>query len=141
MTNCPNCGAVITGPQCEYCGTRFDIIAKVSTANFYNNNKVISENNGEVPKDLKEQLKKVSKKRKKILSENSDRPAMVYEYLEEHYGEDITVSDIATVLDMRIPTVTACVNKMVMLGYAIRINAIYNKNGEDIMIKYIALTV
>lgn len=23
MTNCPNCGAVITGPQCEYCGTRF----------------------------------------------------------------------------------------------------------------------
>ena len=25
MTNCPNCGAVITGPQCEYCDTRFDI--------------------------------------------------------------------------------------------------------------------
>ena len=23
MTNCPNCGAVITGPKCEYCGTRF----------------------------------------------------------------------------------------------------------------------
>lgn len=22
-TNCPNCGAVITGPTCEYCGTRF----------------------------------------------------------------------------------------------------------------------
>lgn len=23
MTNCPNCGAVITGPKCEYCGTVF----------------------------------------------------------------------------------------------------------------------
>lgn len=22
-TNCPNCGAVVTGPTCEYCGTRF----------------------------------------------------------------------------------------------------------------------
>lgn len=22
MTNCPNCGAPITGPVCEYCGTR-----------------------------------------------------------------------------------------------------------------------
>lgn len=21
MTNCPNCGAPITGPKCEYCGT------------------------------------------------------------------------------------------------------------------------
>lgn len=24
QTNCPNCGAVITGPKCEYCGTVFD---------------------------------------------------------------------------------------------------------------------
>lgn len=23
MTNCPNCGAVITGDKCEYCGTLF----------------------------------------------------------------------------------------------------------------------
>ena len=23
-TNCPNCCAVITGPICEYCGTRFE---------------------------------------------------------------------------------------------------------------------
>lgn len=23
MTNCPNCGAIISGPKCEYCGTRF----------------------------------------------------------------------------------------------------------------------
>lgn len=23
MTNCPNCGAPITGPKCEYCGTVF----------------------------------------------------------------------------------------------------------------------
>ena len=25
QTNCHNCGAVITGPTCEYCGTRFNI--------------------------------------------------------------------------------------------------------------------
>ena len=25
MTNCPNCGAPITGYQCEYCETVFDI--------------------------------------------------------------------------------------------------------------------
>ena len=24
MTNCPNCGAPITGPRCEYCGTQFE---------------------------------------------------------------------------------------------------------------------
>lgn len=24
ITNCPNCGAVITGPICEYCDTRFE---------------------------------------------------------------------------------------------------------------------
>lgn len=23
MINCPNCGAPITGPECEYCGTWF----------------------------------------------------------------------------------------------------------------------
>ena len=23
MTNCPNCGAPITRPTCEYCGTKF----------------------------------------------------------------------------------------------------------------------
>lgn len=23
-TNCPNCGAVITGMKCEYCGTNFE---------------------------------------------------------------------------------------------------------------------
>lgn len=26
--NCPNCGALITGPICEYCGRRFDIVVK-----------------------------------------------------------------------------------------------------------------
>jgi len=23
ITNCPNCGAIITGNKCEYCGTKF----------------------------------------------------------------------------------------------------------------------
>lgn len=26
MTNCKNCGAILTGNLCEYCGTRYDII-------------------------------------------------------------------------------------------------------------------
>lgn len=25
QTNCHNCGAPITGPECEYCGTKFNI--------------------------------------------------------------------------------------------------------------------
>lgn len=28
MTNCPNCGAIVTGSICEYCGTRFERKAK-----------------------------------------------------------------------------------------------------------------
>lgn len=24
QTNCPNCGAIITGMKCEYCGTDFE---------------------------------------------------------------------------------------------------------------------
>lgn len=33
MTNCPNCGAVITGDKCEYCGTYF--------GTKFNNDKII----------------------------------------------------------------------------------------------------
>ena len=29
MTNCPNCGAPVTGPRCEYCDTVFDTNAPV----------------------------------------------------------------------------------------------------------------
>lgn len=29
QTNCHNCGAVITGPECEYCGTRFPCMAEL----------------------------------------------------------------------------------------------------------------
>lgn len=28
QTNCPNCGAVITGLKCEYCGTNFGAIER-----------------------------------------------------------------------------------------------------------------
>ena len=28
-TNCPNCGAPITGMKCEYCSTNFEAIMKV----------------------------------------------------------------------------------------------------------------
>lgn len=30
MTNCPNCGAVITSSQCEYCGTIFELDKRFS---------------------------------------------------------------------------------------------------------------
>ena len=47
MTNCPNCGAVITGPQCEYCNTRFDIkvvsyepVARLKSENELINHKI-----------------------------------------------------------------------------------------------------
>ena len=29
ITNCPNCGAAITGMKCEYCGTDFEAIMKI----------------------------------------------------------------------------------------------------------------
>ena len=29
ITNCPNCGATITGMKCEYCGTDFEAIMKI----------------------------------------------------------------------------------------------------------------
>ncbi len=32
MTNCPNCGAPITGSVCEYCGTRHGIRVFVSAS-------------------------------------------------------------------------------------------------------------
>ena len=32
MTNCPNCGAPITGPECEYCGTWFPELERTTEA-------------------------------------------------------------------------------------------------------------
>ena len=31
ITNCPNCGAMITGMKCEYCGTDFEAIMKIGS--------------------------------------------------------------------------------------------------------------
>lgn len=28
MTNCKNCGAVLTGGKCEYCGTKYETITE-----------------------------------------------------------------------------------------------------------------
>ena len=30
-TNCPNCGAMITGMKCEYCGTDFEAIMRIGS--------------------------------------------------------------------------------------------------------------
>ena len=30
ITNCPNCGAAITGMQCPYCGTDFEAIMRIN---------------------------------------------------------------------------------------------------------------
>ena len=34
-TNCPNCCAVVTGPICEYCGTRFTMTAEEAFEQFH----------------------------------------------------------------------------------------------------------
>lgn len=39
-TNCPNCGAPITGPVCEYCGTRH-YSQEILTARFYAENELV----------------------------------------------------------------------------------------------------
>lgn len=35
LTNCPNCCAVVTGPICEYCGTRFTMTAEEAFEQFH----------------------------------------------------------------------------------------------------------
>lgn len=45
QTNCHNCGAPITGPECEYCGTRFTIRVvepEREIINLYADNKLIT---------------------------------------------------------------------------------------------------
>ena len=39
MFNCPNCGAPITGNQCEYCGTLFEL-KTTRKADFYAQNEL-----------------------------------------------------------------------------------------------------
>jgi len=46
QTNCPNCGATITGPRCEYCGTAFEdykVITKITGAD---GEKIVEEYSG-----------------------------------------------------------------------------------------------
>lgn len=52
-TNCPNCGAVITGDKCEYCGTVFDFNNKISSLEVELNKaimKVVMENQQHIMK-------------------------------------------------------------------------------------------
>ena len=41
MTNCKNCGAVLTGAKCEYCGTVYEEERPAETVNFYADGKLI----------------------------------------------------------------------------------------------------
>jgi methionyl-tRNA synthetase len=40
-TNCPNCGAIITGEKCQYCGTIFDVVTELDTGK-YIKDKIVS---------------------------------------------------------------------------------------------------
>lgn len=46
QTNCPNCGAVITGPKCEYCGTAFEDYKVIATAVCADGEEIVEEYSG-----------------------------------------------------------------------------------------------
>lgn len=71
------------------------------------------------------------------MTENSQR---VFNYLKEHYGEDITAQSIRDALDVSIAAVTGSVNGLVKKGYAERKEVSAEVDGKETVIKYITLT-
>lgn len=71
------------------------------------------------------------------MTENSKR---VLNYLKEHAGEDLTANQIAEALDIKIAAVTGSVNGLVKKDRAIRTEAVVEKDGKEVKVKYISLT-
>ena len=71
------------------------------------------------------------------MTENSKR---VLNYLKEHAGEDLTANQIAEALDINIAAVTGSVNGLVKKDRAIRTEAVVEKDGKEVKVKYISLT-
>jgi hypothetical protein len=73
------------------------------------------------------------------MTENSKR---VFNYLKEHYGEDITAKQIQEALGLeKLASVTGSVNGLVKKGRAVRTESTTeNEEGKKVTIKYISLT-
>lgn len=71
------------------------------------------------------------------MTENSIR---VFNYLKEHYGEELTAQTIAEDLGVSIAAVTGSVNGLVKKGRAVRTEATQEVDGKETTIKYISLT-
>lgn len=71
------------------------------------------------------------------MTENSIR---VFNYLKEHYGEELTAQNIAADLDISIAAVTGSVNGLVKKERAMRSEATTEVDGKEVTVKYISLT-
>lgn len=71
------------------------------------------------------------------MTENSMR---VFNYLKEHYGEDLTAKAIAEDLGVSIAAVTGSVNGLVKKDRAVRTEHITEVDGKEVTVKYISLT-
>lgn len=71
------------------------------------------------------------------MTENSMR---VFNYLKEHYGEDLTAKAIAEDLGVSIAAVTGSVNGLVKKDRAVRTEHTTEVDGKEVTVKYISLT-
>ena len=71
------------------------------------------------------------------MTENSIR---VFNYLKEHYGEELTAQAISEDLGVSVAAVTGSVNGLVKKGRAVRTEATQEVDGKETTIKYISLT-
>jgi predicted DNA-binding protein YlxM (UPF0122 family) len=75
----------------------------------------------------------------------TDNSRRVFNYLKEHYGEDLTANKIAEDLGITVPAVTGSVNGLANAkkhpAYAVRNEVeVTNEEGKKTTIKYITLT-
>lgn len=72
------------------------------------------------------------------MTENSGK---VFNYLKEHFGEQITHQRVVADLGISSPAVSGSVNGLVKKGYAVRTEDVaMDADGKEVTIKYISLT-
>lgn len=71
----------------------------------------------------------------------TDNSRKVFEFLKEHYGDNLTCQNIAAELGITVPAVTGSVNGLVKKGYAVRNEEVMtDEDGKETKVKYISLT-
>lgn len=71
----------------------------------------------------------------------TDNSRKVFNYLKEHFGEQLTHQQIVADLGVSSAAVSGSVNGLVKKGYAIRKEeASMDENGKEVTVKYISLT-